>query len=179
MSYSYIKSVFPNFETSKVYGENQPIYNGLNEVNQPKYNGLNDINQPKTDEPKSYMTNDYISPFNNPNNITNANSKEGMENVGDNLKFYNLPYVPNHNQEETNIKNTHLQGNIIETFESTDNDHEKYILHVLDCTRCKNVLMKQLGIMEDKIRMENYMELASYIIFGIFILLLIDIINKK
>jgi hypothetical protein len=97
----------------------------------------------------------------------------------DNLKFYNLPHIPNTNES----LNKPIKENTIENFESSDvnenDDHNQYIIHVLGCPKCKEALAKQLITMDDKIRLEGYMELASYVIFGVFILLLIDTINKK
>lgn len=171
MSYSYIKSVFPNFETSKVYGDN--VYNVIRE------------NEKKTEEkkeenfeiPKSYMEEKYISPFNvNNSNHTNINNikKEELEKTtlskDNNLKFYNLPLNGDNNDHKT-----------IENFQTNNDsdDHNKYIIHVLECPRCRDAISKQLEIIDDKLKLEGYMELASYIIFGVFILLLIDTLNKK
>lgn len=174
MSYSYIKSVFPNFETSKVYGEG--LYNTINKT--PEAKKIAEQEQTKIKEPvkafgdvgdpvKAFGEEQYVSPY-------TSQSKEETKENKDNLKFYNLPY----NVEEHKPKPQEQNKKIIETFEDEDN-HSKYILHVLECKSCKESLMKQLNILDDKIKMEGYMELASYIIFGIFILLLIDSLNKK
>lgn len=178
MSYSYIKSVFPNFETSKVYGED--IYNNIT-LNSSQKN--NSMEQPKF-ETKPLNAETYVSPFNlnesrikNEIKSDNKNIEQAIKEDKDNLKFYNLPFTPNNLYPEApEVK----QKNVVEKFEdSDDNDHNKYILHVLECKKCKESLIKQLNIFDDKIKLESYMELISYIIFGVFIILLIDTINKK
>jgi hypothetical protein len=64
-----------------------------------------------------------------------------------------------------------------ETFVNND-DHDNYIKHILKCEQCKELLLKQFNIESDRIRNEEIMELISFIIFGIFILLLLDKSNK-
>jgi hypothetical protein len=46
--------------------------------------------------------------------------------------------------------------------------------HVLECPGCKESLFKQLNIDVDKKRNEEFMEVISYMIFGLLILLLLD-----
>ena len=66
----------------------------------------------------------------------------------------------------------------IEKFEDVKGNCEPecdlYVKHILECNKCKSVAMKQLGIESDKVRNEEIMEVVSYIVFGLFILLLID-----
>ncbi len=184
MSYSYIKSVFPNFETSKVYGED--LYNNI------KTNDVNKTNETTIQEPKSFLEDKYngetLKSVSAP--LTDSTNKLINEPAQkDNLKFYNIPYIPIQNipqttqplQHSIDLENQNNKEKLIEKFESYDDklEHNKYILHVMDCKRCREALMKQLNIMDDKIKMEGYMELASYVIFGIFILLLIDTVNKR
>lgn len=54
-----------------------------------------------------------------------------------------------------------------------------YIRHISECGRCKAVLLKQFGIESDRIRNEEILELISYVIFGLFILLLLDYIKRN
>ena len=51
---------------------------------------------------------------------------------------------------------------------------DRYVKHVIECNRCKMMAMKTFGIETDRIRNEEIMELISYILFGLFILMLID-----
>lgn len=173
MSYSYIKSVFPNFETSKVYGED--LYNNINIKT--------DETSKQKELPKSFIEDKY-----NGTDLQPVIPKQQIEEITqkDNLKFYNIPFTPVQTvpslKEETKQETGEIKEKTgIEKFESLDNglDHSKYILHVMNCKRCKESLIKQFNILDDQLKMEGYIELASYIIFGIFILLLIDTISKK
>lgn len=172
MSYSYIKSVFPNFETSKVYSEDLYNISSLQKQEQTQ----SKVQIPTEKIPKPFEE-QYVSPFNLNKNTVQTEQK----NDKDNLRFYNLPYVPVQPVQEKNEENIHKSKKIVEGFEDTEEniDHNKYILHILDCKKCKESLMKQLNLLDDKIKMESYMELASYIIFGIFMIILIDTLNKK
>jgi hypothetical protein len=58
-------------------------------------------------------------------------------------------------------------------------DCDTHIKHILNCKQCKMLTIKQLSIESDKYRNEEMMELASYVIFGMFILLLIDSLKKN
>lgn len=56
---------------------------------------------------------------------------------------------------------------------------DSYIRHISECGRCKAILLKQFGIETDRIRTEEILELISYIIFGLFILLLLDYLKRN
>jgi hypothetical protein len=99
--------------------------------------------------------------------------KSKIETFQDNQHFYQIPIpqynIPSHN----NIGNK-------EKFETgSEQNHIEYTKHVLECTSCKELLMKQFNIENDRIRNEEIMELISYLIFSLFILLLIDTYAKK
>jgi hypothetical protein len=83
----------------------------------------------------------------------------------DNLRFYNIP-LPK----------------AVETFEPNQQeckvDCESHVSHVLNCPRCKGIISRQLNLDNDRIRNEEFMELFSYIVFGVFILLLIESIKN-
>jgi hypothetical protein len=66
----------------------------------------------------------------------------------------------------------------MEQFEN-EPECDNYIRHVLGCHKCRSIITKQWNIDNDRIRNEEIMELVTYIIFGIFILLLIDILKSK
>ena len=183
MSYSYIKSVYPNFEISKVYDER--IYNSLNTIQHPSIQ------------------------IELPEQIT-KNKIEEMDNTKDNLKFYNLPipYVGSYANFEgnKNIRNTKSGSNFIDLKsykEEFDNDKtntiddktntidektdekkcnlecDLYIKHILECEDCKKRVIKQFNLDVDKQKNEEIMEIISYMIFGIFVLLLIDNVKQK
>lgn len=195
MSYSYIKSVFPNFEESKVYDDR--LYNSLSSIGTGLLDGL-DGNIPK-----------QIESFTQ--NLANKVVKK-EENTKDNLKFYNqpIPFIYNQENEHAiydssktiykNIKNNsntntksqlknHVENFTIKSFaENFDNDNEDnnkelncdaFFKHLLECENCKRKFVKQYNLDKDKIKQDEMMEMASYMIFGIFILLLLDTLKQK
>lgn len=68
----------------------------------------------------------------------------------------------------------------IETFETGDCnfDCKEYLKHITECSACKNMMIKQFNIDNDRIRTEETMELLSFIVFGVFILLLVDSLKR-
>jgi hypothetical protein len=171
MSYSYIKSVFPKFESSKVYDER--IYNSLSTLStgplsfQP--NPINEqlqsftenlVKQPPAPQPPAPQPPAPQPPAPQPP-APQPPAPPVIEK--DNLKFYNIP----------------LPAELIKENIEKSMDCNDYCNHTLSCPKCSSVLSKQLGIINDKARVEEMMELGSYIIFGIFILLLLESIKKK
>jgi hypothetical protein len=206
MSYSYIKSVFPNFENSnKVYDES--LYNNINTLYTDKESSIpipENIESRQKDDfilvKPSLLENPMIEKMSNINTnvqltvpfqytqtplqeLSEINfNKPGEQN---NLSYYNLPIkVPPLSTGSNKPTELTLKQQVtrkIEKFEDV-NDKQKcsepecdlYVKHILECNKCKSVAMKQLGIEGDKIRNEEIMEVVSYIVFGLFILLLID-----
>jgi len=198
MSYSYIKSVFPNFKDSnKVYDET--LYNNINTLYTDTSLGLPEPENLERSNPN------YTNKKLEEEVVVNSNSKiEAMSNVfneyanatlykpesQNNLSYYNLP-IKAIQKENVKMQNV-IITNGIEKFEEekpkvqqvsknesdavrcVDGDCDQYIKHILECSKCKTIAIKQLGIDNDRFRNEEMMELASYIIFGLFILLLID-----
>lgn len=165
MSYAYIKNVYPSFKASKEY--NNKLYNSLESITQPPtpLTQAND-NTPAPFESddearfaRSLLSNSELKPIETLQNTTETPSK-------DNLRYYNIP--------------------IIEQFEETRPssqqdckvDCDSHISHVLSCPRCKGMISRQLNLDNDRIKNEEFMELFSYIVFGIFILLLLDSIKN-
>lgn len=197
MSYSYIKSVFPNFENSnKVYDE--ALYNNINTVYTDKQSSIpipENVESKQTDEnyqillenPKiekmSNVNTDASLPFQyaQTNELSEITfNKHGEQN---NLSYYNLPMkntmpVPMPALIPVPMKQEQRVIQKIEKFEDVKGNCEPecdlYVKHILECNKCKSVAMKQLGIESDKVRNEEIMEVVSYIVFGLFILLLID-----
>lgn len=158
MSYSYIKTVFPEFKYSNVY--DTKLYENLNVNNNPVFQPVNfDIN-------KNYASLSHIE---------SEQPKSNIETFQDNQKFFNTPLPANNIPENNNIISR-------ERFNGENNSsghHVEYTKHVLECGPCKELLMKQFGTENDRIRNEEIMELISYLIFGLFIVLLIDTYAKK
>lgn len=56
----------------------------------------------------------------------------------------------------------------------------EYVMdHVSKCDKCYKMTLKQMTFENDRIQKEELMELASYIAFGIFVLLLVDYLKKN
>lgn len=176
MSYSYLKNVFPKFEDStKVY--NDSLYTQDNQckpnipvpesvVNENKYqiekNEQNDIVLPQKTLLESFNPVTELAPVNI------LNEKKISSN---NLKFYNLPYINNKNTIEKFVDtNTNTTAKL---------DCDLYVKHINDCNKCKSIVLKQFGIETDRIKHEEIMEIISYIIFGLFVLLLIDYLKTS
>jgi hypothetical protein len=176
MAYSYIKSVFPKFESSKVYDER--IYNSLSSLTSPN---LSSFKPQPINEQLDIFTKNLVQPITQStykkSSDINAKKSEDKQNM-DNLHFYNkpLPSLIINEKNTENIQNTENFNNE-QTVEKMD--CTTYTDHVLSCSKCSNMLSKQLGIINDKAKLEEIMELGSYIIFGIFILLLLESIKKK
>lgn len=161
MSYSYVKTVFPDFEFSNVY--NDKLYTNDNQVNQVKTNitgfenNLGNVNA-------HIETYKQIEPYQEPY----------KEQYKSNLKYYNKPVL---DQDIPNYTNVNPQ----ESFQitpTTTNNHDEYINHINSCPSCKDALLKQLGIETERLKNEAIMELTSYVLFGIFIIILLDSLKK-
>lgn len=144
-----------NLETYKNIGGYNP--NKLDQ-NGPFSNNTTHVSQ---NNEKYYNTPLPANLINENNNIINKSvvltNKTGLQEL-------------NFNQIPTTNKELDLHK---ETF-SNDNDHDSYIKHILKCEQCKDVLIKQFNIESDRIRNEEILELISFLIFGLFILLLLD-----
>lgn len=178
MSYSYIKSVFPNFENSnKAYDES--LYSTLQSTSK------NEITVNLSDFSKTLSQKNNEIELPQEKLIENYRNIEGMTNgeyaeikplnpIGerDNLKYYNKPLIPLTKSKQEKEKKE------IDIFEKFTDDKEvncdNYVKHVIQCNRCKMIAMKTFGVETDRIRNEEIMELISYILFGLFILMLID-----
>jgi hypothetical protein len=161
MSYSYVKTVFPDFKYSNVY--DTKLYDNLNVSKND-----NRLFEPiETDVSKNYANITLAQ------EVSTLNKEPVIETFQDNQRFYNPP-LP--------ASNIPLNNNRInrERFdEEPSQKHLEYTKHVLECPSCKEILMKQFNLENERIRNEEIMELISYLIFGLFILLLIDTYAKK
>lgn len=192
MSYSYIKSVFPNFENSnKVYDEtlytniNSSLYN---EVNMQKVKPLENYNKENTVGKENKKDETFILPsdklLENLTNVDQYNTAQFQSQIKNNLSYNNLiktqnqtPIIP----QTRFVKSPVTPAPVIQNeskIEIECGDCDTYIKHILDCKQCEMLVIKHLSIESDKYRNEEMMELASYVIFGMFILLLIDSLKK-
>jgi len=138
MSYSYIKSVFPNFEPSTV--NNNVLYNQI----------------PTRDE--------------KPDNVK-LQVAEANANGNDDYYKFAKSLINEASSVESFTNNTVSYNSL--------NDCDNHVNHILKCTRCREQILKQFNLEQDKMRNEEIMEIMSYIIFGIFILLLIETLRKN
>jgi hypothetical protein len=177
MTYSYIKSVFPNFETSKVYDEKN-------------YNMIKPISKINTE-----INNDsFLSQFVLPTNQKVQEKKQNVENqYKDFIEKEMLSFLEKNNyesvgkfEESKNFQTS--RNNIIQSKETFQNNNTSdnivdnctlHLNHVLECGKCKDIFSKQLNLEFERARNEEIIEVVSYIVFGIFILLILDNISKK
>lgn len=162
MSYSYVKTVFPNFQYSNVY--DSKVYDNLN-VSQDKkvFEGADLYNLNSTFSDVSVFEEEKPS-------------KSKIETFQDNQRFFNQP-IP---KDVIPPNNNRIYPERFEQPQKDNGgDHLEYTKHILECPKCKDLLMKQFGIENDRIRNEEIMELISFVIFALFILLLIDFYAKK
>jgi hypothetical protein len=213
MSYSYVKTVFPDFKYSNVYDtklydnlntskrddliepiESQTYYTFNNNTNpvqslQNVQNAQNLRNIPNAENVLNKSIQNFVN-FKEPNtpnilntptakNVSNNSFQEfvNLETFQDNQKIYHPPIPMNNIQLNNNIiKKENFNTNT--NTNTNANDHLQYTTHVLDCPICKEILIKQLGLENQRILTTEIMELISYIIFGLFIILLIDTYAK-
>lgn len=219
MSYSYIKSVFPNFENlNKVYDESlySNLQRPLEEVPQEsflqkvKVQSEVPLDSKVSLDGKVSLDSKVPLSFSNSSNFSSSTfEKEPIQN---NLRFYNTPIsesIKNIQYKNINpyeaynksdefgsslvIENTGTTeitgttentrttvnrelevGNKREKFEQDDLNCDVYIKHVVDCRRCRDMISRQFNLYDN----EEMMEIISYLIFGLFILLVINSLKK-
>lgn len=138
MSYSYIKSVFPNFEPSTM--NVNTLYNQIPE------------REKKT---------------------VNVKLQVAEANANGNDDYYK--FAKSLINEASSVES--FTNNMVSS--SSHNDCDNHVNHILKCTRCREQILKHFNLEQDKMRNEEIMEIMSYIIFGIFILLLIEALRKN
>lgn len=160
MSYSYVKTVFPNFEFSNVYNDKLYTNNVTKEIKPLNVTGLeNNLSNARIETYKQ------IEPYQEPY----------RENYKSNLTFYNKPVL---DQDIPNYENINPQENFENKVKTSNQSHDEYINHINSCPSCKEALLKQLGVETERLKNDEIMELISYIVFGIFILILLDSLKK-
>ena len=205
MSYSYVKTVFPKFEYSTVYDDK--LYKNLNmELIPSEFKPIeasSSLSLPEFSIPKktevpvqvqmqgpqvSHLLN-YISPFDREASHEAQIKDKKIEmfqqsSPQNNLKVYNQPIVNNNIPNYNNIDFTtatqiikNEAKNVTEVNQAVS--HDLYIKHVMDCDICRERLLKQFNIQTERIRNEEIMELISYIMVGVFILILLDNLKNR
>jgi hypothetical protein len=58
-------------------------------------------------------------------------------------------------------------------------NHSANISHVLSCEACKTILMKNLNFEVELSKNRELMELLSFVLYGLFLILLLNMILKK
>jgi hypothetical protein len=92
-----------------------------------------------------------------------------------NLKFYNTPVpVPVPVPTNETILNKENDTYVERLEGENENEHTKYVNHVLECSICKEIVLKQLNIESNRLFKEEILEILSYILFGFFILMLLE-----
>jgi hypothetical protein len=178
MSYSYIKTVFPDYVSSNVYDEK--MYANLNGVQpvqpvqavqavQAVSSPFESEFSPLKPEPFGYDVENF------------ANQELGK----DNLRYFNTPIANNNLPHYNNIdyQQDNTGNNKISGMEKFGNpiitaSHEDYIKHLSSCSACKEIVLKQFNVESDRLRNEEIIELISYVMFGVFILILLDTLKK-
>jgi predicted P-loop ATPase len=158
MSYSYIKTVFPNFKTSTIH--NERIYNDI------IASGTGDLHAfEPTDTPKIYNINKNPNP---PKETTKAtqmqppapiNSIETFGNGNADANEISSITLPQEKELEMNC-DVHSCTNVVS--------------HVLKCESCKKMLMSQLKLSESNFLSQDILEIVMYVLFGLLLLILLD-----
>ena len=194
MSYSYITKVFPDFQYSNVYDSN--LYNNISGLNKSQQDVIQF--KPLNESESVSIAYQEINKKGLDTNIeTNIETYQDVETLGhgtnflsqNNLKYYNQPYnelstlqpVDNVLINKKQLQDLYLPDeiHIKESFsELKDSSHETYTKHILECYQCKELLLKQFNIETERIRNEEILELITFLILGLFILLLLDGLKK-
>ncbi len=202
MSYSFIKNVFPKFESSN---SNASLYNEAHLNSDHFQNFIKDPPKPsgslndelekhqfsplkKENTPSFYgnagkiQTPRYELKVEHFEDTQNAASLDSLKNPGgDNLRFYNLPAptefidpYQNYDEVKNNIPLEPRANSRTSMNEHFSNGNcEQYITHMKTCQICKQHMQKYL---DSSSKRQEIMELLSYILLGVFLLM---ILNKK
>lgn len=165
MSYSYVKTVFPDFKYSNVYDVD--LYKNISSTPKQEIQPINQntINQNSINQNSIVQPSFLLETFNNNEHFQEINTLQKDFNTlnepQSNTKYYLKPSVIS----DVSVRET-------EKFDNESGHGE--LKHILQCDECKNILMKQFGIESNRIRNEEILELLSFLIFGVLMLLLID-----
>lgn len=187
MSYSYIKTVFPEFEYKS---KHENLYNSLNNetqslpfkhpVQENDYNYKdNTVNYPVINNSSSF---ENIVLEDNTKSIPVTFQKELKEGF-DQTSSIKQEELYNYNHNNANDRQNQQKGNMwynepinpdnykIETYRNDDLICKEYTNHVKNCEKCTSML---------KMHMHNNIneiwDIASYILFAIFIVILLKML---
>lgn len=159
-----LKNVFPKFESSTINIDK--LYNNLSTSTFENEKKI-------TQKVSAFDTNEFSKfkkDLDSLNDYQITQTKLPIENFTQEIPTQNqITPIPqqinnqqlpqqNHNQHQMNCNNN--------------------LSHVMNCSKCRTIIIKQLNIHNDKLRNEELLELFSYIVFSIFILMLVDFIKK-
>ena len=157
--------MYKNIENNGLLSENSKF---LSQNNQTYYN------QPAQKQKQKQIQKQIQIQI--PSNIINSNMINDT-NVLTNKTQLQKSYSSNlSNQIPTNYNYNYNDNELTESF--SENSHEVYTKHILECEQCKQLLLKQFNIETERIRNEEILELITFLIFGLFILLLLDGFKK-
>lgn len=200
-NYSYITTVFPKFEHSKVY--NDKLYSDLSitpvvppqsftppqpqqsvkiapaPIEQQQHIELSnyDYKSGAIIKPLFTPVETKIETFSENESETSRSGNFSANDTGSSrsgIQYYNKPIINNnipHYDSPLTLART-------ETFTDEHSSCSSFMRHINHCEDCRMVMMKQFNVESDRIRNEELMELISYIMFGVFILLLFDQLKK-
>jgi hypothetical protein len=159
MSYSYIKSVFPNFQPSKIENIYNVYSNSKPSIPKP---------EPAKNQIKAYNEQELTQFVKNliQKSETVIPNKAKIDNT--NNMIIQGEYISKYANEVVEPEKS------IETFSEVYIDCNRHVNHILDCQQCKSIIMKQLNLESSKRKNEEMMEVLTYILFGIFILLVLE-----
>lgn len=179
MSYSYLQSVFPNYRPSQKLTE--LIYNDIinnNVVKEPsKYEAANDtkehvsISQVNSKPLIVEQKEQEKSSENIETTEVKKEEKTFLETFKDNLKFYNEPINPAFLEEFENLDKKSVNDVLCKGESCVDN-----INHILKCESCSVILKQKLGIKNDY---SEFLEMIMYILFGLFIIAILDKLDRR
>lgn len=177
MSYSYVKTVFPDFTFSNVY--NDKLYTDINVKKEP-LNVVGFNNEILSESSRFIDESNNTQVFNKPiinQHIPSYNNIDPKSNHFDQPQksIYEepMPFIRPHND----LRDLHTQEEFGNT-NTSEITHEDYIKHINNCPSCKQILLKQFNIETERIKNDEIMELISYIIFGIFLFILLESLKK-
>lgn len=160
-------------EINKKYTENfaKPI-----DINLEMYKNIE--NNQEVSQGSEFLSQNNNTYYNKPlpANLINSNNSNTLN--SDNVLINKTQLINEFSSKQipTNYKELDLHK---ESFsQSEQGSHETYTKHILECDQCKEVLLKQFNIETDRIRNQEILELITFLIFGLFILLLLDGLKK-
>ena len=178
MSYSYLTNVFPNYTPSVDYEDY--VFRSLNAIDKAEAQAK------VTEPPPTHVTTPRVIP-------NYSDSNKPVQNVvpvnGDPMNYqlneFTKSLIGAHPITEEQGTYVHqpqktidpvVKTPVVESFGNMQQGPgcEKMCQHILQCQRCKAVVVKQWNLESDRIFHEEIMEVLTYVIFAVFLLLLLE-----